>query len=381
MRVIDPSPTVLAVARKRHRFFAVLSVALALGLGLVAVEWGLRRMGAPPPLNDHLDDGMFVYHPRLGWTLRPGWSGRHRNIDFDVLYRINAHGHRGAPAAADQPLGERRIVYLGDSFTFGMGVNDDETFPAVLETSRAIGARHLNFGVPGYSSDQAVLLAEDRVFALSPTIIVLVVYLGNDLLDNLSPYPLQAEFAKPYFVREGDGVVLRGVPVPAQPKPAALRQSFGQAIGAETRAPPGWLGRSELVRRVVSLVPEPDRRAAFAARHAGAVELFAALTRRLAAACRDHDVALVVALLSGKAFVSDPQGLSAQYQDVMRQAVRDRLAGLAIPVIDVAAALRDAHGRGQTNLYHPHEGHLTAAGNRFVADVLAAALATLGRER
>ncbi len=245
-----------ASAPARSRLFAVLTVALTLAVGLAGIEWALGRFGGGPALNDRLDEGMFVYHPHLGWVLAPGWRGRHRNVDFDVGYAVNRRGHRGATLEAAAPPGQRRIAYLGDSFTFGMGVDEDATFTEVLNRAGAPGTLHLNFGHPGYSTDQEVLYAEDRVFAFDPDVVVLVVFLGNDLFDNLTSYPLQVEFAKPLYEMSAGTLALRNVPVPRQPKPAAVKaRTFAEAIGIEAPRMPGWLARSEILRRLAGLWP------------------------------------------------------------------------------------------------------------------------------
>ena len=55
---------------------------------------------------------------------------------------------------------------------------------------------------------------------------ILVVYLGNDILDNMLSYPLQAEQAKPFFVLDKEQqLVTKNIPVPRIIKPAVLRSN------------------------------------------------------------------------------------------------------------------------------------------------------------
>jgi len=359
----------------RLRLFALLTVALTVIIGIAAIEWGLKRVSGGPDLGDRLDEGMFVHHPRLGWALVPGWTGRHQNIDFDVTYTVNRRGHRGTTVEGAKPPGQRRIAYLGDSFTFAMGVNDGDTFTEVLNRAESPAVLHLNFGHPGYSTDQEMLFAEDRMFFFDPDVVVLVVYLGNDLIDNLAAYPLQVEFAKPYFALAGGALTLHRVPVPRPPKPAALqRRTYADAIAAE--APPfaRVVAHSEILSRLASLLPAADQSASLAARHGASIDLFEALALRLNALTREEGAELVVGLLPGKSFVDEPGGVSAQYQEVIRKAVMARLGAKGIPVIDVATPLQGAYAAGRKDLYHPREGHLSPAGNRFVAEVIGANL-------
>src|SRR5690606_31285854 len=114
-----------------------------------AGEAGLRFVRRRIETSDRLDRGLTLYDPNLGWALAPGWRGRHRHHDYDVGYSTNALAFRGAAEAARAPA----ALWLGDSFTFGFGVDDGETFVDRLDAAHAGGLRHVNLGVPGYSTD------------------------------------------------------------------------------------------------------------------------------------------------------------------------------------------------------------------------------------
>src|SRR5262245_14298331 len=68
---------------------------------------------------------------------------------------LNEDGFRSQPAAAAKRPGVLRVACIGDSWTFGMNVDQDQTYPARLETllrQRAAGeVEVMNFGVLGYS--------------------------------------------------------------------------------------------------------------------------------------------------------------------------------------------------------------------------------------
>ncbi|MEO6025500.1 MAG: GDSL-type esterase/lipase family protein [Candidatus Binatia bacterium] len=111
----------------------------------------------------------------------PGWEGYG---PLGEHIRINAAGLRGAPVKAKAP-GTIRIVVLGDSFTFGLGVEEADTFPASLERSLTAALGHgtvevLNAGVPGYNLFQERGALASRVPALTPDVIVLG-FVENDL--------------------------------------------------------------------------------------------------------------------------------------------------------------------------------------------------------
>jgi hypothetical protein len=103
-----------------------------------------------------------------------------------VQVRINSRGYRGREYPWDAPAGFR-ILGLGDSFAFGSGVQEDDTYLARLE--RALADRHvevINAGLAGMGPDnEARLLAVDGP-DLRPDLVLVGFYVGNDLMDAVT---------------------------------------------------------------------------------------------------------------------------------------------------------------------------------------------------
>lgn len=90
------------------------------------------------------------------------------------------------PPFAETPLsGQRRVLALGDSSTFGWGVEAFEAYPARLDALLDRDAPDadpwevLNLGVPGYSTFQGKVLLEEKALGLAPDV-VLWSYVSND---------------------------------------------------------------------------------------------------------------------------------------------------------------------------------------------------------
>jgi len=194
--------------RKRLLFICVILFCCSC-VFLVAAELYSRAQQTKIVKSDRLDSGMIGYDRDLGWRLVPGWKGRHRHHDFDVSYATNAYGFRSAHMGDGSKAGLFTYALLGDSFSYGLGVNDQGTFAFLLNASDTKGIRYLNFSIPGYSTNQEYLLMEKRIFAFSPDAVLLMVYLGNDIFDNALPFPLQAENAKPYYALIEQELVLK----------------------------------------------------------------------------------------------------------------------------------------------------------------------------
>ncbi len=108
-----------------------------------------------------------------------------------VTYTVNEAGFRGRPVTIPKPAETRRVLFLGDSFTFGWGVNDDETFCVRLEAllndfkaGNDVVWECVNLGASGYNTIQERILFEESVDRFKPDVVALVYY-RNDTEPNL----------------------------------------------------------------------------------------------------------------------------------------------------------------------------------------------------
>src|SRR5262245_9070437 len=91
---------------------------------------------------------------------------------------LNSHGYRTNEYGAVKAPGTIRIACIGDSWTFGMNVDQDKTYPSRLVTwlrqmHPGSPVEVLNFGVLGYSSLQGLQLLKTRVLDLEPDILAI----------------------------------------------------------------------------------------------------------------------------------------------------------------------------------------------------------------
>ena len=80
--------------------------------------------------------------------------GRGRMWEF--TYRTNEIGRRGTYIAPDQLTGKAVVTVLGDSFSFGIGVEDDEVFSAQLGRELGGGWHVVNGGMSGWGLDSEI---------------------------------------------------------------------------------------------------------------------------------------------------------------------------------------------------------------------------------
>ncbi|MHC5066199.1 MAG: SGNH/GDSL hydrolase family protein [Planctomycetota bacterium] len=125
------------------------------------------------------------------WGLRyndPGSSYRHKSADGTWYFQINNQGMRAdRDYPYEKPEGTIRIVSLGDSFTIGYEVDEEQCFSRVLEQTlieKGYQVEVLNCGVSGYSNAEALLYLERELLKYDPDIVLQSFYF-NDLVDNV----------------------------------------------------------------------------------------------------------------------------------------------------------------------------------------------------
>jgi hypothetical protein len=345
--------------------------------GVLCAEWVLQWRYERIARSDRITPGLSRPDPQVGWTLTPGWRGTHQHHDFQAAYSINASGFRG-PDVRLHMLPASMIAVVGDSFAFGTGVGDAEAFTHLLDRGSPETRRVYNFSVPGFSTDQELLLAEREILPFKPSLLILVVYLANDLFDNQLPQSLQVRRQKPLFTLDGGRLVLHSPfsPPPdyAGEPPTLLDMVLGNRPGESSV----WR-RLEARSRLYALlheavVPVRSEDPAFASRHAYGLELFWALIERLRKGCESAGTRLALALLGGRSFVESPSSLSAGFQEFFRARLAEGAAARELDLIDVARAMRSRHSETGGRWFYAHEGHLNSEGHRLVAEIISAGL-------
>ena len=138
----------------------------------------------------------------LGKRLVPGFAGEHTGVQISV----NSHGMRDREYDATKPPGSLRILALGDSWTFGVGMNNEDTWPKRLEsllTSPERPVAVMNTGVSGYETYHEAFYYKELAPEFQHDLVLVGIYPVNDVhakdrkyaryrrLYNISPLLLQ----------------------------------------------------------------------------------------------------------------------------------------------------------------------------------------------
>ena len=104
----------------------------------------------------------------------------YKTAEFDCTAQINKYGFRGI----ENRLLPQQAVVIGDSFAFGWGVSDDDTWPIKLQNHLSKSHtpyRVYNLGKPGADPDDYLDIARAYVPILKPKVLLLSLLQGDDL--------------------------------------------------------------------------------------------------------------------------------------------------------------------------------------------------------
>jgi hypothetical protein len=174
---------------------------VALGIGLVlscALAEAASRLFADRLFD--LGSPFIRFDPELGWIQRAGATGHHRNeAGVRVAVEGDHLGIRRRPQAYRES-GTSNVLVVGDSITAGTQVRYEETWPEQLEAmlrGRRTNIQVVNAAVDGYDLAQAYWMAKRLWPRFRPVVLVVSIYLGNDIVD----YERYASAALPWRER------------------------------------------------------------------------------------------------------------------------------------------------------------------------------------
>ena len=329
---------------------------------LVLVVWN-ALLYQRPTMNA---GGEVIYDPDIGWVGKP-------NAFIPDLYgpgvflRTNSQGFRHATdVGRTAPNGRVRVICSGDSFTFGYGVSNDDTWCQRLET---LDGRldTVNMAEPGYGIDQAYLWYLRDGARLDHAVQVLA-FITSDFLRMPSSY-FFGYYVPVLQIRDGS-LVVTGTPVPRSSSRWRLLKRRLQVATRGLRA--GQLARALSSGRADAASAATTVPAAF---DESTWKLAAAVFSHLEEVNRRKGSTLVLV------YLPMAQDYASGESDPWREHVRAEADRLGIRFEDLVPPFRTLRREQATAMIIPRgipgTGHYTVEGNRWVADLLHERLAPL----
>jgi hypothetical protein len=172
-------------ARKKL-FFWTLLIFLSLIFSLLISEFGLRLIYREEEANgNYWGIGAFSGHDLTGYVHAPGYEGYAFRPDaFESLVKINSLSLRqeDLEQQLQYPV---KLLILGDSFSFGLGVQEEQSFPSLIKKYlNALNVGIINGAQTGYSVEQEKLFGVSLINRLKPNIVILGLYTQNDIFGD-----------------------------------------------------------------------------------------------------------------------------------------------------------------------------------------------------
>lgn len=350
---------------------------ISLLIGLLLAEFAVRLVRPQPVMV--VSRGLYEADSPRRYRLKPGFEGSLTNrVEFNTQVAINQKGLRG-PEIRPKAPGTLRVLALGDSFTFGVGAQAGETYPAQLQQilrSRGVRAEILNAGTPGFGVPDAVAWFQRWGWPMEPDVLLLAVFVGNDLQDATPGGP-KVMVADGALVVQGEKTRSLSrwlyyhshlyVLLKTSALGGPIRRMLGLPQPLETRQLREELdlyekGKTSKVAREGGAAT--DKAVASLVRSAGGARVVAVIIPSLIQVDRARWQA------SLKRFGLDPQKYDP---DQPTWLFRQIFARHGIPVVDLTGPFTQAIGKGQ-KIYYPIDQHLTPAGYRRMAEVVAGTL-------
>jgi hypothetical protein len=344
-----------------------LTIAVVLALAVAAGELAFyyRDGGAFPRVNTYVADR------DLGVRLRPGATETLAvGGGLPTHLRINRDGYRGDDLP---PPGPDDVLVVGDAQTFGLAVEDRDTFAAVL--GKTVGKPVMNAGVPTYGPLEYRQVIVEQLAKRHPRTLIVALDLLDDLLEAQQP-------------NKERSTVQDGWVVPKDEPPSELGDLPGHAVVARrshlwvafrrwrnaTAEPPGERGApteaswSALVAAGTQLQPRPA-----GPTPAGDPPL-GGLLRELKQLADGGGARLIVVILpldlqtspaAWKKYAAAPVDLEPS--KAFTAALVELCHALGVAVLDATPVLATA-GPGA---FFDHSSYLTPAGHAAIAAALA----------
>ncbi len=326
----------------------------------------------------------------LPYALTPNSESAVATPEFETPIRINSHGYRDDEFEAAGP-GRLRILAIGDSFTFGYGCTAAEAYPSVIEARLrdALGPDRIEVINAGFAAcnypDTYYLFLKERGLALDPDLIVVGLFVGNDLDHDLAHehvWPRVDDAGLPLKIestisRVENGYWVSRMPLRRYRLPVVRNSHLAQAlISALRTALPSspvlfnqWIYRRD-----------------YADRTSAAVEKVLALLSAMAALAEERGIPIVFVIIRAREQVHPERYDFSQYSfmathelEKPQRILRRHLEDQGLTSLDLLPTIRDASG--QEALYYELDQHWNRRGHEVAGKVIADFLVERGLAR
>ncbi len=301
----------------------------------------------------------------LGWSPIPEFDGIHGAAEFKVRVTHDTNGLRGREVSPARIPDVSRVVFVGDSMTYGHAASDEDAFVGILDR-RENGMETVNLGVGGFNTGQQFLRLKYQGFKYHPDLVVLDVFWNDIYWENLdSPGPR-------FKVREGELVQLGFDREELNSELIFQRENEGKELRDRSYV-------YRLISDSIKLLRAQFRdnfsrkfKEGTEEKEVQTWEIMEALLLEFKKLCEEHSTNLLVVLIPDQVEVEADKtvlGLPPQFSSLaphLEQFLSDNGIEYYSPLDD----LKIHYEEHQTPLYFNMNRHMTPEGNRVLAEIM-----------
>lgn len=142
------------------------------------------------PQNLINNEPIYIADPIVEKRLIPNSHFQFQNAEYRYTVETNNEGFRDRNHDKQKPEDVRRILILGDSFTYGPGVEQNKIYPALLENYLNEEGADLKYEVltmacGGIGPEHYAAILKNIGLHYKPDLVILGIYIDNDVTDTM----------------------------------------------------------------------------------------------------------------------------------------------------------------------------------------------------
>ena len=171
----------------KQRIQTALIFLISIGLSLLFAEFVVRIV-VPQDVDTFLN--IYQSDPDLKFKFRPDTSGTLVTSEFKVEFVTNSHGFRDREYEMPKTPGTCRVLVVGDSFSVGFGVKQENVYSQILEQLLNSGSEKngslqweiINSSVPAYAPYMYAEAARKYAPEFNVDMVIVGFFIGNDFI-------------------------------------------------------------------------------------------------------------------------------------------------------------------------------------------------------
>ena len=287
---------------------------------------------------------------KLGWSPKTGTFKKNTPPHTITIDKNNFRKNNPKESIS---ITQEAILFSGDSFTFGDGVDDQNTFPSIFQSIK--NNKVINGGVQAYGIDQMYLRSMDIIqnYKISD---LFFCFIPDDI--NRCNYSTFHKIQKPYFIIEDDGTKL----IQIDPKKFSDNLNFNYSLLHKVG------GYSLVIHKIVGVFFPKfwfyNIQTVKKKEHPRGKEISIQLINILKQECDKRDINLfVVPLTHQRCPIDDKNNLQFVLDSIEKEII-------VINVFDRLEELRDENPELFSSYFLEDNYHFSFLGNKFVANYI-----------